>query len=185
MSSLVTAVHILRVGVNIIWSLLKIRVGGKWQLSLFDWAWQSILTSLDVMRSTTLTTLVNLLSWPSHLLAWSVSARETEGGLLGSVPDLSTTILYRILYSCPCHCSFCLLPLEYNHSLFIITHNRLEEKALHFIFHLTCAYSIDIRWRQFIGDMKNMKFIIIFCLTPILKYKITAAYCLICTSSSQ
>ena len=41
----------------------------------------------------TLTTLVNLLSWPSHLLMWSESAKETEEGLLRSDPELTTTIM--------------------------------------------------------------------------------------------
>ena len=46
--------------------------------------------------SFTLTTLVNLLSWPSHLLMWSVSAWETEEGLLWSdpEPELTTTIVH-------------------------------------------------------------------------------------------
>ena len=43
-----------------------------------------------------MTTLVNLLSWPSHLLMWSESAWETEEGLLWSdpEPELTTTIVY-------------------------------------------------------------------------------------------
>ena len=46
-------------------------------------------------ESFTLTTLVNLLSWPSHRLMWSESAWETEEGLLWSdpEPELTTTIV--------------------------------------------------------------------------------------------